>query len=127
MALPTVLQNVLDRLHAGYPKGIPRQDYYPLLAFLVRRLTTDEVIEVVSALPAEQHHPPQQPTSDEVRAAVETLTSSPVREGEIRRIEEHFRNLGWELERGTNAASQCETTTSKPLMTCRYGCGPESG
>jgi hypothetical protein len=23
MALPTVLQNVLDRLHAGYPKGIP--------------------------------------------------------------------------------------------------------
>jgi hypothetical protein len=127
MALPTVLQNVLDRLHAGYPKGIPQQDYYPLLAFLVRRLTTDEVIEVVSALPAEQHYQPQQPTSDEVRAAVETLTSSPVREGEIRRIEEHFRNLGWELERGTNAASQCETTTSKPLMTCRYGCGPESG
>ena len=127
MALPTVLQNVLDRLHAGYPKGIPQQDYYPLLAFLVRRLTTDEVIEVVSALPAEQHHPPQQPTSDEVRAAVETLTSSPVREGEIRRIEEHFRDLGWESERGMNAAKPVRRNDQQAQMTCRYGCGPESG
>ena len=29
MALPAVLQKVLDWLHAGYPTGIPQTDYYP--------------------------------------------------------------------------------------------------
>jgi len=98
VALPTVLQNVLDWLHVGYPEGVPQQDYYPLLAFLARRLTTDEVIQVVSALQADQDHPQRQPTSDQVRAAIETVTSSRVREDDVRRIEEHFRDLGWEPE-----------------------------
>ena len=59
MALPAVLQRVLDWLHAGYPHGIPQTDYYPLLAFLARSLKPDEVSEVVSSLEAEyQRRPP---------------------------------------------------------------------
>lgn len=99
MALPTVLQKVLDWLHAGYPKGVPQQDYYPLLAFLTRGLTTDEVVEVVSAAQADLTHPLHLPTSDEVREAIETVTNSPVLEQDVRRIEDHFRDIGWEPER----------------------------
>ena len=53
MALPTSLQRVLDWLHAGYPSGIPAQDYYPLLAFLARNLKPNEVSEVPSTLEAD--------------------------------------------------------------------------
>ena len=59
MALPALLQRVLDWLHAGYPEGSRRQDYYPLLAFLARSLKPEEVSEVVSGLEAEhQRRPP---------------------------------------------------------------------
>lgn len=98
MALPSPLQRILNWLHAGYPQGIPQQDYYPLLAFLARGLTADEVVRVVDALQDDNDDPRYQPTSDEVRAAIETVTTSPVLERDVKRIEETFRNLGWEPE-----------------------------
>ena len=50
MALTTAVSSVLQFLHAGYPEGVPRQDYIPLLALLRRRLTEDEVGEVANGL-----------------------------------------------------------------------------
>jgi hypothetical protein len=97
VALPAVLQKVLDWLHAGYPAGIPQTDYYPLLAFLARRMPTDEVIEVVNALQGEGNLE-SPPTTDEVRAAIETVTNSPVLEADVRRIEARLRESGWEPE-----------------------------
>jgi Protein of unknown function (DUF3349) len=95
--LPGVLQRVLDWLHAGYPTGIPQTDYYPLLAFLARRMTTDEVVEVVKALQGEGRLD-YRTTSDEVRAAIETVTNSPVVEADVQRVERHLRESGWESE-----------------------------
>lgn len=37
-------------VRAGYPRGFPRTDYFPLLALLRRRLTDDEVAAVARAL-----------------------------------------------------------------------------
>jgi hypothetical protein len=37
------LHRIINRLRAGYPRGIPPTDYIPLLALLSRRLTNDEV------------------------------------------------------------------------------------
>ena len=37
------IESVLGWLHQGYPDGVPRTDYYPLLALLHRTLTEDEV------------------------------------------------------------------------------------
>ena len=102
MALPNVLQRVLDWLHAGYPKGVPQQDYYPLLAFLTRQMSTEEVVEVVGALKAEQEVPEDRPASDDVREALEAVTNSRVLEVDIRRIEEYLRNLGWQREPTTD-------------------------
>jgi len=44
------LDAVVAWLRAGYPDGVPQTDYIPLLALLSRRLTSDEVKEVASAL-----------------------------------------------------------------------------
>jgi phosphate transport system protein len=37
-------------VRAGYPRGLPRTDYFPLLALLGRRLSDDEVAAVATAL-----------------------------------------------------------------------------
>lgn len=41
MALSDVLNRVLGFLRAGYPDGVPTNDYVPLLALLRRRLTEE--------------------------------------------------------------------------------------
>ena len=92
MALPGYLEKVLKWLQAGYPEGIPRQDYFPLLAFLARGLKADEVSEVVSAL-QENYDPSSQTTSEDVRAAIEAVTNSPALEEDVRHIQERLGDL----------------------------------
>ena len=40
------LTGIVSWLRAGYPNGVPQNDYLPILALLSRRLSNDEVIEV---------------------------------------------------------------------------------
>jgi Protein of unknown function (DUF3349) len=76
---------------------IPQKDYYPLLAFLARNLKPDEVSEVVSTLEAESHSG-HQTTAADVPAAIEEVTKSPALGRDVHRIEDHLRDLGWQLE-----------------------------
>jgi hypothetical protein len=46
----SIVAKALAWLRAGYPTGVPRQDYQPILALLRRRLTAEEVQEVANAL-----------------------------------------------------------------------------
>src|SRR5437879_875076 len=50
MALSEVLAKIIEWLRAGYPQGVPEHDYVPLLALLSRRLTHDEVLQVIDSL-----------------------------------------------------------------------------
>lgn len=47
------LIRVVDWLREGYPSGIPRKDTIPVIALLRRRLTSEEVAEVVEELRAQ--------------------------------------------------------------------------
>ena len=40
------LDRVLNWVRAGYPTGVPDQDYVPLMALLRRRLSDDEVTDL---------------------------------------------------------------------------------
>lgn len=42
MALPPFLTSIVGWLRAGYPNGVPEQDYIPLFALLTRRLSETE-------------------------------------------------------------------------------------
>jgi len=44
------LTSIVAWLRAGYPEGIPSTDYFPVLALLSRRLSSDEVKAVAHAL-----------------------------------------------------------------------------
>jgi Protein of unknown function (DUF3349) len=44
------LTSIVTWLRAGYPEGIPPTDYFPVLALLSRRLSSDEVKAVASEL-----------------------------------------------------------------------------
>lgn len=55
MPRPPVLDSIINWLRAGYPQGVPEQDYLPLLALLARRLTNDEVAEVAAELDRQDH------------------------------------------------------------------------
>lgn len=44
------LTRAVDWLRAGYPTGVPRQDYVALLGILRRKMTEDEVKRIATAL-----------------------------------------------------------------------------
>ena len=44
------LSSIVSWLRAGYPEGIPPTDTFPVLAFLTRRLSNDEVKAVAHEL-----------------------------------------------------------------------------
>lgn len=50
MSLGDLVARMVAFVRAGYPRGFPRTDYFPLLALLRRRLTDDEVAAVARAL-----------------------------------------------------------------------------
>ncbi|AOD20403.1 Protein of unknown function [Rhodococcus rhodochrous J3] len=50
MALPPFLASIVEWLRAGYPEGVPEQDYVPLFALLARRLSDEEVAQVADTL-----------------------------------------------------------------------------
>jgi hypothetical protein len=45
-----VVSRVVSWLRAGYPTGVPRQDYVALLGILRRKMTEEEVKKIATAL-----------------------------------------------------------------------------
>ena len=96
MALPTVVLKVLDWVHAGYPQGVPQQDYFPLLALLARHLTDAQATEVVETLRT-GHDPGATTSQDDIRAAIEGVTNAPSGDADVHRVEARLREAGWDL------------------------------
>jgi hypothetical protein len=93
MTVPTVLQSVVSFLRAGYPEGVPEQDYQPLLALLRRQLTTEEVREVADAMQASG----DTATAAAIREAIESLVRIEANEKDIARVRAHLAAGGWPL------------------------------
>jgi hypothetical protein len=93
MALPPVLQSIVDFLRKGYPEGVPQQDYLPLFALLRRRLSDEEVIELADELAANS---PDEQTTRAIRAAIEHITNEAPSESDVDRVREQLQSAGWE-------------------------------
>lgn len=89
-------QSVLGWLHRGYPDGIPRTDYYPLLALLKRTLSEDEVVQ--AAFSVLKDSDPDDPVSaEQIRDAIrETAEKEPTGE-EINQVAARLAMVGWPL------------------------------
>ena len=93
MALPPVVQSVVDFLRKGYPQGVPQQDYLPLFALLRRRLSDEEVIALADELAATS---PDEQTTIAIRAAILHVTNELPSETDVARVQEQLQSAGWE-------------------------------
>ncbi len=88
-----VLAAFVDFLRAGYPEGVPRQDYVPLLALLRRQLTDDEVLEVASTALGQAD--PNVAAS--VDRAIRAITDEPPLSRDLARVAARLAAGGWPL------------------------------
>lgn len=84
-----IVARVVGWLRAGYPAGLPEQDFVPLLALLRRRLSDAEVAEVAAGLA-------EAPASRaDVGTAIAGVTSELPSEGDIERVRRSLVERGW--------------------------------
>lgn len=96
---PAFLDSVLGWLHKGYPDGIPRKDYYPLLALLKRSLSEDEVVQ--AAFTVLKDSQPEDPvTAEQIQAAIREVTEKEPNADEINQVAARLALVGWPLDDG---------------------------
>jgi hypothetical protein len=95
-----VALRVLNWLEAGYPDGIPRQDRFPLVALLRRRLTDEQTREIVADLTAPgavETRGDDPITAEEIEELIERqLRESPSTE-DVARVSARLAAGGWPL------------------------------
>lgn len=88
------LQRIVGWLRAGYPQGIPDNDYLPLFALLRRRLSEEEIRELGGELvrggivPADRI---------DVGVGVMKITDELPSEEELSRVSRVLQHAGWEI------------------------------
>jgi hypothetical protein len=87
------LTSVVAWLRAGYPEGIPATDYFPVLALLSRRLSSDEVKLVARELI-------QRADFDDVDIGVmiTRLTAELPSPADVERVRARLAAKGWPLD-----------------------------
>lgn len=88
-----LLSSIVDFLRAGYPEGVPRQDYIPLLALLRRQLTDEEVLEVVQTV----NGAGDPDVASSVDHAIRAITNEEPLKGDLARVAARLAAGGWPL------------------------------
>ena len=87
------LTSIIEWLRAGYPEGIPPTDYFPVLALLTRRLSTDEVKAVAREV---MHHPGSDET--DIGVLITQITDQLPSPDDIERVRARLAAKGWPLD-----------------------------
>ncbi len=94
MGFPPIIGAVVDWLRAGYPEGVPEQDYIPLLALLERRLSHDEVEMLADELVARGDIPV---TKADIQVLITKITNEMPAERDVNRVRARLVEGGWPL------------------------------
>jgi Protein of unknown function (DUF3349) len=86
----------LDWLRAGYPAGVPRQDYVVLLGLLQRKLTDFEVHEIAAEL-AGLAEKGDEITPADIEKLIEQATMDEPTPGDVARVSARLAAGGWPL------------------------------
>lgn len=90
------LRSVLDWLRAGYPEGIPAKDHFALLAVLGRRLTDEEIGQIVDLSIATAHeHPDRHVDYDALKSIIAGVIHEKPTDEDITRVTERLVAGGW--------------------------------
>ncbi len=108
MSLAPFLTSILGWLRAGYPNGVPEQDYVPLIALLRRRLSDDEVLAVTGEL---VNQPPSAIDRIDIGVLITKVTDEMPLESDIARVRAHLAAGGWPLADASDWAHEDPTDT----------------
>lgn len=101
-----VATRVLNWLEAGYPDGVPRQDRFPLIALLKRRLTEEQTMACIIDLTGPQARAArgEDPitvddpiTADEIHTLIQRQTQEAPSPEDVRRVSARLAAGGWPL------------------------------
>lgn len=87
---------VVRWLRAGYPTGVPQQDYVVLLGLLRRSLTDDEVHQIAGDLAVLASRGADITTTDVERLVAEATLDAATEE-DVARVSAHLAAGGWPL------------------------------
>ncbi|MDT5040054.1 MAG: hypothetical protein QOE51_1039 [Actinoplanes sp.] len=91
------LSRAVGWMRAGYPAGVPRQDYVALLGLLRRKLTEDEVRKIAQDL-ADQSHLTSDPiTTQDIESMISDEVLQSASPDDVIRVSAHLAAGGWPL------------------------------
>jgi hypothetical protein len=93
VALPPFLSSIVGWLRAGYPEGVPENDYLPLFALLASQLTEDE-LQTIAAELAESSTPT---SAQAIRDAIQNATHVAPNDSDVANVRAHLAAGGWPL------------------------------
>ena len=97
---PNVATRVLNWLEAGYPDGVPRQDRFPLIALLSRRLSEEQTRQIVQDLTAQEaleNRGGDPITQDEIEELISRQISETPSADDVSRVSARLAAAGWPL------------------------------
>ena len=92
------LGSIVNWIRAGYPEGIPPTDTFPVLAFLTRRLSNDEVKAVAHELMARGDF-----DNVDIGVLITRLTDELPSEEDVERVKERLATKGWPFDEPRDA------------------------
>jgi hypothetical protein len=87
------LGSIVNWIRAGYPEGIPPTDTFPVLAFLTRRLSNDEVKLVAKELMDRGDF-----DHVDIGVLITRLTDELPSEEDVERVKERLAAKGWPFD-----------------------------
>ena len=91
------LTRTVDWLRAGYPTGVPRQDYVALLGLLRRKLTEDEVHKIAQELADESQKSSEPITTADIEAMIDDSVLQSASAEDVARVSARLAAGGWPL------------------------------
>jgi hypothetical protein len=89
------LVRAVEWLRAGYPAGVPRQDYVVLLGLLRRKLTDTEVRQIARGLASQNGSDPI--TTSDIEQLVNDSVLQVASEEDVARVSARLAAGGWPL------------------------------
>ena len=92
----SVIDNVLNWLHQGYPEGVPPKDYFAVLALLKRSLTEEEVVKAAQTI-LRSNSADEPVTEAAIHCAIEQISAQAPTADEINQVAARLASVGWPL------------------------------
>ena len=91
------LTRAVDWLRAGYPTGVPRQDYVALLGLLRRKLTEDEVHKIARDLAIQSQASSDPISTQDIEAMINDSVLQSATPEDVVRVSSRLAAGGWPL------------------------------